>query len=80
MRRLEIAPVGDQTTAIRLSVRISSGGIGLDVVEDLIFVRAGRGIIVFSFSAAGAPFHRAFEAKLTRSVAGRLADDLGRSS
>jgi hypothetical protein len=80
VHRLATPPIGDQASGIRLSVRVSSGAIGLDANADLIFVRVGRGIVVFDFSAVGSPFNRAFESKLMHAVANRLARELAGGS
>jgi hypothetical protein len=78
--RLATPPIGDQRAGIRLSVRVSSGGIGLDADADLIFVQVGRGIVVFDFGGVGSPFGRGLESKLMGTAARRLARDLARGS
>jgi hypothetical protein len=79
-RRLATPPIGDETAGTRLSIRISSGGIGLDADADLIFVRVGRSIVVFDFGGVGSPFGRGLESKLMGTVALRLARDLAGGS
>jgi hypothetical protein len=80
VHRLVPPSIGDQAAGERLSVRISSGGIGLDADADLIFVRVGRGVVVFDFAGAGAPFNLALESKLMHEATSRLARDLARGS
>ena len=40
--RLNITPTGDQTSALRINVPISSSGFGIDAYFDVVFTRVGR--------------------------------------
>ena len=80
VHRLAVPPIGDQTSGYRLSVRVSSAGIGLDVDADLIFLRVDRGVVVFAFGGVGSPFNRGFESKLMHDVASRLTRDFAGGS
>jgi hypothetical protein len=75
-RSIPAAPVGDEDAAFRVTVPFSGSGVTLNVDADVVFVRAGRGIAIFSLAALGSPFAPALETALVKTVAGRLATDL----
>lgn len=78
-RSLAVAPVGDQDSAFRVSVPVSTSGLTLKVDADAVFVRAGRGIEIFALAGVGSPFDPALEARVVNTVTGRLASDLRRA-
>jgi hypothetical protein len=75
---LSIAPVGDQDSAFRVTVPVSGSGTNFKVEVDVVFVRAGRGLEIFTLGSVRSPFDPALEASLVTSVTGRLDADLGR--
>jgi hypothetical protein len=77
---LTIAPIGDQSSASRLIIKVSTLGISLTADADVIFVRVGRGVEIFTFARIGSPFDRALEPQLMTPVVGRLSTDLGHTS
>lgn len=78
-RPLALATIGDQRSASRLIVRVSKDTLALDADADLVIVRIGRGLAVFSFGAVASPFGHRLETRLVQTVAGRLGTDLGRA-
>jgi hypothetical protein len=71
-----IQPVGDQSGADRISLHLSAHGATEQAYLDLVFVRVGRGIAVFSLASVGTVFDQGLEPKLLQAVVGRLAADL----
>jgi hypothetical protein len=76
LRGVSIAHVGDQDAAFRVTVRVSTASMTLKVVADEVFVRAGRGLEIFSLGGLGLPFDPALETSLVSTVTGRLDADL----
>ena len=74
---LPVAPVGDQATATRFIIRVSSRELTVDANADLVFVRVGHGVLIFTFAGVGSPFDTALEARLVKTVANRLRADVG---
>ena len=55
--RLNVTPVGDETTALRVTVPMTlEGGLTIDVVVDLVLVRRGRALAGLSFQSTFTPF------------------------
>jgi hypothetical protein len=75
---LPVAPIGDNDAAFRLTVPLFSADSGMttNIDVDLVFVRVGRGIAIFSLGGVGSPFDPALETTLVTSVADRFATDL----
>jgi hypothetical protein len=76
LRSLPVAPVGDQDSAFRITVRVSYRIVTLKVNVDTVFVRAGRGIEIFSLGGLGSPFGPRLESSLVKTVTDRLTADL----
>ena len=74
---LPVAPVGDQATATRFIIRVSSRELTVDANADLVFVRVGHGVLIFTLAGVGSPFDTALEARLVKTVANRLRADVG---
>jgi hypothetical protein len=76
VRVVSIAPVGDQDSAFRVTVPVSGSGTSLRVDVDVVFVRAGRGLQIFTLGSVGSPFDAGLETSVVKSVSDRLAADL----
>lgn len=70
--QLSIDPLGDERAAGRVTVPISARGINVDLILDLVFVRAGRGIGIMIYIDAFSPFDDDLRADLTGKVVRRL--------
>ena len=75
--RLSLDPVGDQREAARLTVPLSAEGVDVDLVIDLVFVRADRGLSLSLFINVSAPFDADLREELTATSVTRLSDALG---
>ena len=70
---LEVAAVGDEHAAARVTLPIKAQGLEVNVTIDLVFVRAGRALSLNLFVNALAPFEAALRDRLTAATVGRLA-------
>ncbi len=70
---LEIAPVGDEHAAARVTIPIEAQGLEVNVTIDLVFVRAGRALALNLFVNALAPFDATLRDRLTAASVDRLA-------
>jgi hypothetical protein len=70
--QLSMDPLGDERSAGRVTVPISAQGINVDLILDLVFVRAGRGIGIMIYIDAFSPFDDGLRADLTGKVVRRL--------
>ena len=74
---LPVAAVGEQDAARRYIIHVSSRELSVDAEADVVFVRIGHGILLFTFAGVGSRFKPALEASLVRTVADRLRADVG---
>jgi len=75
--RLSLDPLGDERDAARVTVPVTTAqGLDVDVIVDLIFVRADRGISLGLFIDALSPFDEDLQAQLTATSVRRLSDSL----
>jgi hypothetical protein len=72
----EMESVGDEHSATRVAVKLSSKQVGVDVVVDLVIVRTGRGISLSLYVNLQEPFDEALRVKLTSATVERLHDGL----
>ena len=79
-RTLAVGPVGDERAAFHVTVPVSGSGVTFKVEADAVFVRAGRGIAIFSLASLQSPFDPGLERSLVRTVTARLAGDLRTAS
>jgi hypothetical protein len=77
---LSITPVGDQDAAFRVTVPVSGSGMSFKVDVDVVVVRAGRGLEIFTLGSVGSPFDPGLETSLVTAVTGRLDADLLRGA
>jgi hypothetical protein len=77
---IAVAAVGDQDSAFRVTVPVFGSGVTLEVDVDVVFVRTGRGLEIFSLGALGRPFDPTLEGTVLNHVTARLATDLQRPS
>jgi hypothetical protein len=70
---LEVASIGDEHSAARVTLPITAQGLDVDVAIDLVFVRAGRALSLNLFVNALAPFDPALRDRLTAATVERLA-------
>jgi hypothetical protein len=80
LRGISVAAVGDQDSAFRVTVPVFGSGVTLEVDVDVVFVRTGRGLEIFSLGALGRPFDPTLEGTVLNNVTARLATDLQRPS
>jgi hypothetical protein len=73
---LSIKPLGDERAAGRVTLPVSAQGQNVDVILDLIFVRAGRGMAIMIFVDVLSPFDEDLRADLTGKVVRRLTADV----
>lgn len=52
---LNVTPVGDEATALRVTVPVSADGLSVEVVLDLVLTRSGRTLSGLSFESTFAP-------------------------
>jgi hypothetical protein len=74
--RLSLDPLGDQREAARVTVPVTSQGVDVDVIVDLIFVRVDRGISIGLFIDAFSPFDDDLRGQLTATSVRRLSDNV----
>lgn len=75
--RLSLDPLGDQREAARVTVSITTEeGLDVDVIVDLVFVRADRGISLGLFIDVFSPFDTDLREQLTATSVRRLSDNL----
>ncbi len=70
---LEVAAIGDEHAAARVTIPVKAQGLEVNVSIDLVFMRAGRGISLNLFVNALAPFEAGLRDGLTDATVGRLA-------
>jgi hypothetical protein len=70
---LEVAAVGDEHAAARVTIPIADQGLEVNATIDLVFVRAGRGLSLNLFVNALAPFDAPLRDQLTAATVDRLA-------
>ena len=75
--RLSLDPLGDQREAARVTVPVTTEeGLDVDVIVDLVFVRADRGISLGLFIDVLSPFDSDLREQLTATSVRRLSDNL----
>jgi hypothetical protein len=79
VRRLPGARAGNQAAAFRVIVPAFTSEETIEVDADVVFVRVGRGLEIFSLAGVGSPFDPGLKATLVRAVSARLAGDLRRA-
>jgi hypothetical protein len=77
--QLSARPIGDESTAGRVTIPYTVGIVSFTLSSDLQFVRVGRGIQVLSFITAPGTFDSGLKAKLTRTATDRLKAQLAHS-
>jgi len=75
--RLSVEPLGDDRDAARITVPITAKGVDVDVVVDIVFVRAKRGMTLTLFIDLGAPFDGGLRDQLTATSVRRLSESVG---
>jgi hypothetical protein len=71
--RVSIEPLGDEREAARFTVPISSEGIEVDLVIDVVFVRVGRAIALLTVADAFNVFDEDLKAELTSKMVRSLS-------
>jgi hypothetical protein len=74
--RLSIDPLGDDRDAGRITVPVTSQGVDVDVIVDVVFVRAGRGMTITLFMDLISSFDADLRDQLTATSVRRLSDNL----
>jgi hypothetical protein len=77
--RVSLNPLGDQRRGSRVTVPVSARGINVDVVIDLVFVRADRGLSLCLFIGVVSPFDDDVRDHLTADTVRRLSNRLADS-
>jgi hypothetical protein len=70
---LSIDPLGDQRDAGRLTIPLTSGGVVVDLVLDVVFVRVGRTVDLILFLNTFSPFDEEVRGDLTSATVRRLS-------
>jgi hypothetical protein len=74
--RINVGEVGDQLTAARIKITLTSEGGPVDLYLDLVTIRARRGISVVGVIEGLKPFDKKLRADLLDTSAKRLAEQL----
>lgn len=74
--RLNIAPVGDESAAYRITIPISAGGFDLEVYIDMVAVRVDRALSGLNFESTLVPFPAEDIAQYAGLAASRMSDAL----
>lgn len=74
--RLSMDPLGDDRDAGCITVPVTSQGVDVDVVVDMVFVRADRGMTITLFIDVFTPFDSDLRDQLTVTSVRRLSDNL----
>ena len=75
--QVSMTPIGDERTAGRLTIPISAQGTTVSACVDLVFVRTGRAVAVFTLLDALTPFDETLRDRLAKTVVDRLDAGLG---
>ena len=67
-------PLGDERDAARITVPVMSEGVDLDVIVDMVFVQAARGLTLTLFIGVLTPFDEDLRDELTATSVRRLSE------